>query len=702
MRIRAFRQIATGLFGVCAALGAAHAPAQLPLHPPEIRTVFPIGGNRGSTVDFALRGVNIGDATRVMVSGQGISGEVLGPDGQPVGPTTPHEARIVNNTEVQVRLRLAKDAELGLREVRLYTPVGLSCKGVFLVGPEGTNTLEEEPNDGKPMTLAVPGSADGRIGGSEDLDVFQFQAKAGEGMAFYVQAQEVGSPLDSALTLKDASGKVVGANEDFMSKDAAIAFRAPASGQYTVEIRDTDNSGGEPYAYRILATRAPFIRTTYPLGAPAGMLADLSLFGLNTGEMGKTTDSYSVMFDAPQARVQIPSTPGAITKFQVLTPGGYTNPFRVHVLDVPDVREQEPNDETEQSARLPVPGAAHGRIFVSASNPKGDVDRWKFAGKKGEKLRISVTAMQMGSSLDATLTIRDLAGKKLAGADDSAGSRDPALEFTPPADGDFLAEVIEVSNGGALDAVYMLRADPVRPPAADFSLSLYPANPSVPRGGAVPVEVRVTRTGGFSGPIRWELPSLPTGVTALIPPEAATQERFYIALRAAEDAPYAVLPFGLTGIAPVGGQEARRTATGRERVWKNAPLRPVDTLLHQIAVCEPMDFTVALDRDTLELKQGETKDVTVIIRKIRGYIRGIPVRAATVDYQGGALPKGLTVGRVTLAAEKTEVSCPVGANAGTPPGEYTIFICGLSNPTTNDYILVGQLAPPLKVRVVKP
>ena len=44
-------------------------------------------------------------------------------------------------------------------------------------------------------------------------------------------------------------------------------------------------------------------------------------------------------------------------------------------------------------------------------------------------------------------------------------------------------------------------------------------------------------------------------------------------------------------------------------------------------------------------------DVKVIIRKIRGYPRGIPIRAATVDYGGGALPAGLSVGRVTLSAE---------------------------------------------------
>ena len=88
----------------------------------------------------------------------------------------------------------------------------------------------------------------------------------------------------------------------------------------------------------------------------------------------------------------------------------------------------------------------------------------------------------------------------------------------------------DVNGDGGLGFVYMLRVEPMEAPHPDFSLAIYPANPSVPRGGSVPVEVRVTRTGGFTGPVRFELPPLPAGVTAFIPDYAATADRFYIAL----------------------------------------------------------------------------------------------------------------------------------------------------------------------------
>src|SRR5439155_17207146 len=175
-------------------------------------------------------------------------------------------------------------------------------------------------------------------------------------------------------------------------------------------------------------------------------------------------------------------------------------------------------------------------------------------------------------------------------------SRDPSLEFDPPADGDYLAEVTDVNGEGGLEYVYMLRIEPVTAPRPDFSLALYPCNPSVPRGGSVPVEVKVTRTGDFKGPVQFELPPLPSGVTAFIPEYAATADRFYIALTATADAPEVLGAFGLKGTADIGGKPVSHTATGSERVWNLSPLHAVATKLMGIGVCEPPDFTMRLDR----------------------------------------------------------------------------------------------------------
>jgi hypothetical protein len=157
----------------------------------------------------------------------------------------------------------------------------------------------------------------------------------------------------------------------------------------------------------------------------------------------------------------------------------------------------------------------------------------------------------------------------------------------------------------------------------------------------------------------------------------------------------------VTGVAEIEGKTISHTATGSERVWNLAPLHAVATKLMNIGVCEPPDFKMRLDRYEVTLAPGESTDVTAFVDKLPNYPRGIPVRAAMVDYEGGALPAGLSIGRVTLPPEADRVSVRISASAKATPGEYPVFVCGLSNPSTNDYILVGYLAPPLRVKVVE-
>ena len=52
-------------------LQGAPAHAQMPLHPPEIRTIFPIGGVQGSSVEVLVDGQNVSDPSAVAISGEG-------------------------------------------------------------------------------------------------------------------------------------------------------------------------------------------------------------------------------------------------------------------------------------------------------------------------------------------------------------------------------------------------------------------------------------------------------------------------------------------------------------------------------------------------------------------------------------------------------------------------------------------------------
>src|SRR5260370_36887425 len=93
--------------------------AQMPLHPPEIRTIFPIGGVQGSTVEVLVDGQNVSDPSAVAISGEGVRASVV---------VEEHAApvRIVGNSTARLRLEIAPNAPLGNRELRLLTPAGLT------------------------------------------------------------------------------------------------------------------------------------------------------------------------------------------------------------------------------------------------------------------------------------------------------------------------------------------------------------------------------------------------------------------------------------------------------------------------------------------------------------------------------------------------------------------------------------------------
>jgi hypothetical protein len=704
------RRLLLALLCALSLLACLPARAQMPLHPPEIRTLFPIGGVQGSTVEVLIDGQNVSNPSAVAISGDGVRASVVFEES-----ATP--ARMVGNATARIRLEIAPDATLGIRELRLLTPAGLTNRALFEVSRGMTSLRESEPNNtlAAAQTVPIPVTVEGRINPREDVDVYRFTVQSGNELLFRVTAQPLESSLDACLTLRDAGGREVASNDDYATRDPVLAYRFEKAGEYAIEVRDDDYGGSLESSYRLTISREPFLRTVYPLGVHRGTVADLQLFGLDLAQLaGRGSDWYMLENEVPQARYEVaPDVPPGPREFRLATPGGISNPVMLEVLDVPEVREVEPNDDAPRAQRLPVPGVAHGQIYGGKANPKGEVDLWRFAAKKGQKLRLSIRARAAGSLLDALLTVRECVsvrrprgappttGKKLARADDTETSRDPTLEFDPPADGDYLTEVTDLNGEGGLGYVYMLRIEPVPAPHPDFSLAIYPANPSVPRGGSVPVEVRVTRTGGFTGPVRFELPPLPAGVTAFIPDYAATADRFYVALTATADAGAALSPFGVTGVAEIEGKTVSHTATGSERVWNLAPLHAVATKLMNIGVCEPPDFRMRLDRYEVTLAPGESADVTAFVDKLPNYPRGIPIRAATVDYEGGALPAGLSIARVTLPPEADHVSVRISATAKAKPGEYPVFVCGLSNPSTNDYILVGYLAPPLRVKVVE-
>jgi hypothetical protein len=78
----------------------------------------------------------------------------------------------------------------------------------------------------------------------------------GEQLVFEVKAEELGSPLDTHLTLYNDKGSELASNDDAepnnrLNRDARLEFTFKEAGDYSLAIRDLSRLGGPDYGYRL-------------------------------------------------------------------------------------------------------------------------------------------------------------------------------------------------------------------------------------------------------------------------------------------------------------------------------------------------------------------------------------------------------------------------------------------------------------------
>ena len=133
---------------------------------------------------------------------------------------------------------------------------------------------ETEPNENFKQAYPLknppkaPVAFHGILSSKDDNDWFRFQAKKGEKLRFQVLARQLRSPLDSLISIRQATdNKYLIANDDQTGgiPDSRLDYEIPADGEYVLEIRDQLRRGGPDFVYRIeIQNRAPSISATLP------------------------------------------------------------------------------------------------------------------------------------------------------------------------------------------------------------------------------------------------------------------------------------------------------------------------------------------------------------------------------------------------------------------------------------------------------
>ncbi len=130
--------------------------------------------------------------------------------------------------------------------------------------------------------ISSPGSVTGVLDKKFEEDEYQISGIKGEAWTIQAIAQELGSPLDVALSIIDKDGKELARNDDALNTtDALLHFTVPADGDYQICVADfSGQSGRRDAVYRLLVQPTqPGFSFIVPelINAPLGEKAKLAL-----------------------------------------------------------------------------------------------------------------------------------------------------------------------------------------------------------------------------------------------------------------------------------------------------------------------------------------------------------------------------------------------------------------------------------------
>ena len=149
-----------------------------------------------------------------------------------------------------------------------------------------------EPNDvlGNAITISYGDTLTGQICPQGDVDLFTFTGAAGDVVGAGIDAQSIGSSLDSELYLLDANGSLLTWNDDKIAHvltDSQLYYRLPSSGKYYLKVIAWDHptAGGSDHFYNLTLyknSQKPQLSMQFPVsggvipGSPFKVRADVT------------------------------------------------------------------------------------------------------------------------------------------------------------------------------------------------------------------------------------------------------------------------------------------------------------------------------------------------------------------------------------------------------------------------------------------
>jgi phosphotransferase system HPr-like phosphotransfer protein len=320
------------------------------------------------------------------------------------------------------------------------------------------------------------------------------------------------------------------------------------------------------------------------------------------------------------------------------------------------------------------------RIAFMPGQPDEDIILHNFGGTRMAEMNTSPQGHPTNSHIykvelhgpDATFPPNGLPVFYLTARNDDGGpgfEADSRLDFTAPRDGEYRLRVNDANGLQGEDFAYRMT---LRLEEKDFMLTASPANPNVPRGGRVPVEVTANRVRGYQGPIEVELKGLPNGLKAERSTIPAGQDSTVVVVESADDPKLEEItpaPIEVVGRGFSDGAKLLRVADAE------MPLRVV-------SVMPPPDIVVTAEPREVTIEPGGTAEFTFHVERKNNFTGRVPCNAL-------ALPPGVTIDNtglngVLVVQGKTSRTVKLTAADWAPSTEQPFYVVAQveSNSTT--------------------
>jgi hypothetical protein len=651
-------------------IAAARLQAQVPPNPlaPNLAMPAPMGMQRGTSLELTLTGTSLADPIALWT---GFPAKVTIPTDNNNGK---------DNAKLRVRLDVAKDAPMGFHALRLATKNGISNLRLFCID-DLPQVMEVDTNRSKTTAQAVPvpcvvvGRADPEVS-----DYFKISATAGQRVSFEILGRRLGSAFDPQLSLIDPrTQRELAYSNDApgLQTDARLTHTFKEAGDYLIEVRDVQWRGGADFWYRLRIGDFPCATTPVPMAAKRGSKVTVQFAGPNVAGV-------------PPVEVTVPSHPAAevVWVTPLASNGLYGWPVALAVSNLEEAVEQEPNNEPAKANRISVPGGVTGRF-----EPKGDIDHFVFAAKKGQRWIIQAHTHEWNSPTEVLMVLKNAMGMQVAATNPAA---DPRIDYTVPADGDYVLAVEHLLFWGGPDETYRVTISPYEP---GFDLTLGSDRVDIPVGGVGVVPIQTVARRDYNGPIEVTVEGPPgiKGQAVIQPgPIVPNQPAGLLFLTADPGMAPGPVILGIMGKATINGKLMTVRASARPVVSQalaNLPYPPRQ-LYPQVAaaVTGKPPFTLAVQFDTPEQMRGGPAAITVTTTRAAGFTEEIALAPL-------GLPPNVAPTLKTIPKGQNEVKAQVTPAANAALGQFAISVSGKAKFQNKDYVV---LAAPTKLVVALP